>query len=397
MGLLKILLIITLMCLPTGEVLRVHVTKEIGINLIDIIVVITGLYGIIYLLKNKISISRLELYFFTFIIISIASLTINFKNVSTYQFFISILYPLRLLFLFMILPLVRIQGIEFKKKLETILILDGLIIVTIGVSQFFLYPSLRNLYYLGWDEHLYRLFSTFLDPNFTAVFIALFIIFAIPHTISSLKEKTKKTLFFITLILLSIFALVLTYSRAVLLSFSLATLTFLFLNKKKYIPIFILIIGVIILFQLKTVRSEGTNLFRTTSAFARLESSNLAFSVIKDYPIFGVGFNTYRYVSSKYIKPSQQVESSLPSHGLSAPDNSFLFVLATTGIFGFVAYLFFWRSVIVKYLKNLESPSSQVIILSIIVLFISSFFVNALFYTPILLWFFSVLGIKENN
>ena len=390
MDLLKILLIITLLSIPTGEMLRIQLTREIGINFIDIAVGVTGFYGIFYLLKNKISISRIELYFLAFIAVGIISLIINFKNVSNDQFFISALYPLRLLFLFMILPLIRIQDKKFKKKLEAILILDGLIIVIEGIMQFFLYPSLRNLYYLGWDEHLYRLFSVFLDPNFTGVFLILFIILLIP--------KTRKNLRFGSLaISLSIAALVLTYSRAALLSFSLVAFLFLFLNKRKYIPIFILIIGAVILLQLNTVRSEGTNLFRTTSTFARLGSSSLAVSVIKDYPIFGVGFNTYRYVSDRYIKSSQKNENSLPSHGLSAPDNSFLFVLATTGIFGFAAYLIFWRSVIVKYLRNLKSPSSQVIILSIVVLFVSSFFVNALFYTPILLWFFSVLGIRENN
>ena len=390
MDILKILLIITLLSIPTGEILRIQLTREIGINFIDIAVGVTGFYGIFYLLKNKISISRIELYFLAFIAVGIISLIINFKNVSNDQFFISALYPLRLLFLFMILPLIRIQDKKFKKKLEAILILDGLIIVIEGIMQFFLYPSLRNLYYLGWDEHLYRLFSVFLDPNFTGVFLILFIVLLIP--------KARKNLRFGSLaISLSIAALVLTYSRAALLSFSLVAFLFLFLNKRKYIPIFILIIGAVILLQLNTVRSEGTNLFRTTSTFARLGSSSLAVSVIKDYPIFGVGFNTYRYVSDRYIKSSQKNENSLPSHGLSAPDNSFLFVLATTGIFGFAAYLIFWRSVIVKYLRNLKSPSSQVIILSIVVLFVSSFFVNALFYTPILLWFFSVLGIRENN
>ena len=390
MDLLKILLIITLLSIPTGEMLRIQLTREIGINFIDIAVGVTGFYGIFYLLKNKISISRIELYFLAFIAVGIISLIINFKNVSNDQFFISALYPLRLLFLFMILPLIRIQDKKFKKKLEAILILDGLIIVIEGIMQFFLYPSLRNLYYLGWDEHLYRLFSTFLDPNFTGVFLILFIVLLIP--------KARKNLRFGSLaISLSIAALVLTYSRAALLSFSLVAFLFLFLNKRKYIPIFILILGSVLLVQANTIRSEGTNLFRTTSTFARIGSFGLAVDIFKAHPILGVGFNSYRYASNKYLNPPLKKESLFPSHGQSAPDNSFLFVLATAGIIGFILYLSFWRILIIKYLRNLRSFDSQVIIFSIIVLFVSSFFVNALFYTPILLWFFSVLGIRENN
>lgn len=396
MVVLKILLALTILSIPTGEILRINVSRDLGINLISLLLSLTAFYGTFYLLiKDKI-ILRHEKFLILFVLIGVFSLLLNSNNISLDQFLISILYPIRFLFIILFIPIFRATDSNFKKFCKKLLIIDGVLIISAGFIQFFLYPSLRNLYYLGWDEHLYRLFSTFLDPNFTAVFIALFIIFIFPKTISILKIRTKTAFFFILTTILSIIALILTYSRAVLLSFSIVTFLFLFLNKKKYIPVLILILGAIIFLQLNTVRSEGTNLFRITSTVARIGSSSLAISVIRDHPILGVGLNSYRFAVWERSPSNEKVANIFPSH-TSAPENSFLFVLATTGIIGFVVYIMFWRSITMTYLKNIRLLDNQVIILSIITLFISSFFINALFYTPILLWFFSVLGIKENN
>ena len=396
MGILKVLLIITLLSIPTGEIARVEVAPDIGINLIDICLSITSAYGILYFLKNRLFNFGYEKYIFLFIIVGLFSMVINSGGFSLYQIFVSFLYPLRFLFLFMIFPLVKIQTLRFKKILGKILIFDGIVITVLGFLQFLFYPSLRNLYYLGWDEHLYRLFSTFLDPNFTGIFLVIFIFYLLSLTFPLKKEKMKINIFFVTSIILSSVALFLTYSRGALGAFLLVSSVFIFLNKKKYILVLLMCALMVFLFQLNTVRSEGTNILRMTSVKARIGSSFFAATIIKDHPIFGVGFNSYKYVVEKYNSSKNFPINKFPSHA-SAPDNSFLFVLATTGMLGFVPYMLFWYKILKEKFINFEKADNMLIIASIAVLFISSFFVNALFYTPIMLWFLSLLGLKENK
>ncbi len=394
MDLLKVLLIITLASIPTGEVLRVEVTKEMGINLIDIFISITGLYGVFYVLKNRIKLLKYEKYFFGFIILCFVFLFINSKSLSSYQLLISFLYPLRFLLLFMIFSLIRIQKSEFKKILGKILTFAGLMIVLAGIVQYFLYPALRNQLYLGWDEHLYRLFSTFLDPNFTAVFIALFLFFILEKLRNSNTGEGKYL--FALIFVVSFISLILTYSRGAILAFAITSLLYLFSHSyKKYLPVLFLLFALVISIMFVFKKSEGTDILRITSTQARLGSSLQAITIFKENPIFGVGFNAYRFALDRRFSKDNS-ENNFPSHS-SGTDNSLLFVLATTGVVGFGAYLLFWHSIIIEKLRDRKSLDSQVAISSILLLFLSSFFVNALFYTPIMLWFFSSLAIKENN
>src|SRR3989344_4212784 len=99
------------------------------------------------------------------------------------------------------------------------------------------------LYYLGWDEHLYRLFSTFLDPNFAGAFFVLYFLFALNILIDSLKKQTKFFSLFIGLMsFLALIAIFLTYSRSALLMLITGSFIFLFLNARRSFAILMAII-----------------------------------------------------------------------------------------------------------------------------------------------------------
>ena len=131
---------------------------------------------------------------------------------------------------------------------------------------------------------------------------------------------------------------------------------------------------------------ENVNLFRAVSSEARLETAGNALLIIKNNPLIGVGFNSYRYAQFRY---GLRNRANAQSHADSAPDNSFLFVIATTGIVGFILYLFLW----VRVFKI----SSVLAIASITGVFINSMFINSLFYPFIMLWLWIIIAIKENN
>ncbi|HSX08851.1 MAG TPA: O-antigen ligase family protein, partial [Candidatus Saccharimonadales bacterium] len=153
-----------------------------------------------------------------------------------------------------------------------------------------------------------------------------------------------------------------------------------------------------------TKYSEGTNLFRTTSSNARVATSQDALIIFQKNPILGVGFNAYRYARLTHPltclpagrSSSKGGETLTVDHGGAGTDNSFLFVLATTGIVGFVAYLYLLWSMVKVGKTNLgENPYSAVLIASLIALCVDSFFINSLFYPFILVWVWIVIALTE--
>jgi len=114
-----------------------------------------------------------------------------------------------------------------------------------------------------------------------------------------------------------------------------------------------------------------------------LENYQEAFSIFKKHPLLGVGFNTYRYTQRDYNILSE--EEWQTSHSAAGVDSSFLFVLATTGILGFLSYL--WL-----YFKVLRGSKGILITASIIAMVVHAFFLNSLFYPWIMVWFWILLA-----
>ena len=114
---------------------------------------------------------------------------------------------------------------------------------------------------------------------------------------------------------------------------------------------------------------DGTKLSRETSTWARVENWQKSFQVFTTAPIFGVGYDAYRYAT----------KSSLTSHAGAGADSSFLLVLATTGIVGFVFYLNLLRVIWISNKNYLFRASFAGII-------IASFFNNTLFYPFVMEW-----------
>ncbi len=336
------------------------------------------------------------------------SLMVNIPHLKQNELFVAFLYLLRFAAYTSLYFVVRRVPSYIKKKLVFFMLLAGSFILMGGYIQFFFYPSLRNLYYLGWDVHLYRMFSSFLDPNFLGAFLVLFLLFLFAFTFSK-NIKKSKFLYILSLILIigTCVGIVLTYSRSAYIMCIVGIVTFFILQKpsKKivYATIGLFIIAIVSYFGF-TKYSEGTNLFRTTSSNARVATSQDALIIFQKNPILGVGFNAYRYVHPTHPLTclpagrslSKGGEKPVIDHGGAGTDNSFLFVLATTGIIGFVAYIFLlWKICTVgkQYLGT--TAFAPVIISSIIALSIDSFFINSLFYPLIMMWMWVLIGLEE--
>ncbi len=398
MKITKILLIALLVFFPFGEILRFDLGNNIFLKPLDLFAVFLLIWTIIMYIRNKKSTKLFKPYYFFFPLIGLISLLINTYWLTSHEFLVSFLYLLRWIsYLSIFFAIIQLDT-KFKKKIASFLITDGIIILLIGYIQFIFYPSLRNLYYLGWDEHLYRMFSTFFDPNFAGAFFVFYSIFIAGLLFNKTKTLQKNTIIFYSLLLIfTLIAIFLTYSRSALLMLIASGITFfLLVQKRKFI---LYLIGAIIVFIVLIspfFYIENLDLFRVNSSISRFQSADHALQIIQHNPLIGVGFDSYRYAQIKFhfIKPDPR----FPAHSASGDDTSLLFIFATTGIFGLISYCYLWFRLFKKakgtYKKNIFA---LIFIASGVGLFINSLFINSLFYPEIMFWLWMIVGLMHEK
>jgi len=380
---IKKLFIVILFLFTFGEIIRLDFGNGIFIKPLDIGV---GLVVFLWLISKFMKRERIKQKYIYIPVLFFAgfgffSLLINHSNLNINQFFISLMYLIRWVVYAGIFFVVLDFDKNYKKLTSKLLIIFGSAVVVLGYIQYFFYSNLRNLFYLGWDEHMYRMFSVFLDPNFAGAFFVLFFLF-----LADIFLK-KKSLMIGLLAFLTLGAVFLTFSRSALIMLIVSSGALFVLQKKKiWILLLLLITFVTLAISSRYFNIENINLFRVVSSQARLETAKNAVSIISENSLIGVGFNSYRYAQFRH---GFRNESNIISHADASPDNSFLFVLATTGIVGFILYLFLWFRLI-KITSILASAS-------VLGVFVSSMFINSLFYPFIMLWLWIILALSIKN
>ena len=310
--------------------------------------------------------------FCLFIFLSLAA---NSSELNPRQLFVSSLYGLRWIAFAGLYFVFKSQPEEVKIKVKRWLIVMVLIVAIAGLLQYVFLPDVSFLKIFDWDDHYFRLVSTFLDPGFTGAILVLGVIFNLQFV--GKAQLPGSTIFKLILIYI---ALALTYSRASYLMYlaSFATIAI----YKKSIKIFliaVLVLAVTIPLLPKKF-GEGVNLSRENSTLARIRNWQQSIEIWKTQPLFGTGFGSYRY-----IRPNITVES----HAGAGADSSLLLILATTGTFGFLCYI--WLLVRIAKLGRRNS----VFIAGLIGIVIHSFFNNTLLYPWAMEWLWIVLAITS--
>lgn len=393
------LLVLLLCLLPLGELVRFQTNNGINISLLDLTAGGIFLLVCIQYLKNrsygKLSLSKPILLFIS---LCFLSLLVNIYWLTPFQFFVSFLYFARLVsYMCVYFFIARLKKKQIPFLLKGMLI-SGCFVVLFGFLQYFLYPNLKNLYYLGWDEHYLRLFSTFFDPNFAGIFLVLFFLFTLTFTFMKLKEKRLlPTILYGTLSICTCIAVFLTYSRAAFLALLGGLLLSLFTkDNKKYLITggIVSLFFILFLLFLTNVPTEGAHMLRIPSSKARLEYARHALIIFSEHPILGVGFNTYRY--AQYRHGFLDVSSWEVSHAAAGTDDSFLFILVTTGLLGFAIFCYLLWNIFILIVQK-KTVFSLLVASSFLALLIDSIFINSLFYPATLLWIMMLLGITENT
>ena len=127
----------------------------------------------------------------------------------------------------------------------------------------------------------------------------------------------------------------------------------------------------------------------------RIENTKQTLFVYQKNPIFGVGFNNFRYARERYV---QKDWMPYPSHAGAGSDNSFALILATTGIPGLIAYLFLLYKMLRLGMSNLKkTPFAWILVLSLAGLIVNSFLLNSLLYSFIMIWMWILAGLTEST
>ncbi len=355
---LQIITFIFLLAFVLGNITKVPIpTTNHFISFLDVAVLIiyifrflTSWFEIHTNLKNYSSIAK---SLAVFICLALLSLIVSGREFGASALATGSLYICRLILysgLIFILP----------KKISYFWI--GLSVAIIGMLQYLFIPDMRFMTAQNWDPHYFRLVGSFLDPGFTG----LLIVFWLGWLITFPGKNQKFWLIF------GYICLALTYSRSSYLAY---LVLMGIITVKKQSPILfikVIIIGVITILILPHPGGEGVRLERTSTIQARIINWQNTLTISSKNPWIGVGFNVYRYAQYKYqLLPEEEWQKN---HAGAGADSSLLFILATTGMAGFCAYV--W------YIKNLLRVSNLYVFL--IPTIIHATFLNSLLYPAVL-------------
>lgn len=374
----KILFLFSLFSLLMGTVGRIPAPiPYVSFQLTDIA---ACLWGIVLLARLRESVAFLKTdtasrRFLIFWSIAAVSLLLSPIPLSWEDRLVASGYLFRLLLYFCIYPAVCISLRTYALSARFVrwgLICTGILLAAIGWIQYALYPDLRNLAYLGWDPHFNRIFGTYLDPNYFGLIMVLSLILVV--TIGLLDNWLIGLLLFITLLF--------TYSRS---SFAALFISAGYLAAQSGRRLMFGVVAAafaLSLFFLPRPAGVGVRLERTETIASRLTSWQEGLDIFSAYPILGIGFNTLRQV-----RASQ--DSGLPNtqeHSGAGIENSLLFVAATTGLIGLLAFLWFLSGVWGNGSREVRAAGIAVII--------HSLFVNSLFFPSVMLWLWLLAGIS---
>lgn len=376
---LKILFFIYLSLFPFGQLGRVEFNPEISLHLIDVVVGITAVIGFYGWWRKKLKTPPYSREFVMFLVVVLFSLLVNFPRVELLQFLSGSLYFVRLTayFLFYLALWNLFRDDSWREKVPGLLLVVGFFVVIFGYLQYIFFPDLGILSEFGWDPHLYRLAGTFLDTGFTGILIVLFTILLFSRIWGSVGRDFP-------LFPLGLVALSLTYSRASYIAYFIASLVYYIVRRKLLWFVGVVLALVFLVPLLPKSEIESVNLARTSTITYRVNNYKRAFEVIGQNPVFGVGYNLYRYT-----------QEDRQSHGASGSDSSLLLVLATTGIAGFFVFLQLVIKITANAWKKRDNQAGIVLLASVVTVGAHSFFDNSLFYPWVLGWLLILLAFQE--
>lgn len=405
MIILKALFFLLFFLFPLGQLERIPLSNpQIGFYGHDIVIfLIVFLWlGKKILQKQKIKIGKIGKAILLFLLVAFVSFAVNSFNKNINEITIAFLY----LFRWAVYAGLYFVLIDFKKpqparlnvlafggllnySITQLLVVVGFAFAVFGLIQYLAFPDIRPLTVYQWDPHLYRVVGTLLEPGFLGLILVLAMILLF---IQSWPIKlNKKNIADYLLLFVCYLAFCLTYSRSAYLSYLVSIGLIGYFKKSLKFFAIALIFFILTILILPRPTGEGVKLERQASIYSRLASCRQGFEVFKKHPFFGIGFNYYRYEARdlNFLPKQWQI-----SHAGAGVDNSFIFILATTGIIGLVFYLNLLYRITACALSKTQK-TKIIVIVSLTAIIVHAFFNNSLFYPWVMIWFWMLCSFTE--
>lgn len=317
-----------------------------------------------------------------FILAILASLVFSANIHDSSQWMLPLGYLLRFILYASLMVLVPVTG--GMKTWMKALVVSGLFFSLAGIVQFFLYPDLRNISYLGWDPHYLRFVSTIFDPNIAGFMLLSFFVVTVFYF-----EKSSRKWYF-SVLFVEALAILLTFSRSTIVTFIILTFAYAWM-KKLWWPVLVGIVIAVLSIAFMPLGSLSSPM-RVVSALARVENFSQGLNMFRSSPVFGVGW---------FMMPGFDQNSLETTRAYARLDNSFLFVLTSTGIVGFTAFLWFLSSIgarIKSTMRRVNTHSYGLFIgFEIATLLIHTQFENIFFSAWGLLWLWVSVGMLVDS
>jgi O-antigen ligase len=366
----QIILFIFFIIFPFGQIIRIGILQPID--------AVAGAGAVWAILKHY---KKPEIfkYFNIFLLIALFSWILSVFIFQGTDVLYGGLYLVRLAAYFYFF--VFVWHFAKKNKANRSLLINSLLLISVvsaifGWVQYLIIPDTRALVYLGWDMHFLRLIGSFLDPPFIGLIIVLGLI------ISIIKFVEKKSKLILVLAIFLLISVAFTYSRGSYVALF-AGLFVIGVYKRKLKLFLSIILGLtLLIFVLPTSQNHILGVLRTFSIEARLSDYSKTLDIFRSSPLFGVGYDNLCLAKAK-----MDGGVNFFSHNCSGSNSSLLTVLATTGIVGFIAYIFL-------LFQTFKLAKYGVLYASCLVVFvISGFFNNTMFYPWIMGYMFILLAV----
>jgi len=380
---LKRLFQFTVLILSLGQLTSIQKQGGLNIYLFDLAVGVFVLISFIYFIgeKKSFKIPKDSVFFALFFFAALSSFIFNLGKYSDIAVFQAGFYLTR--FFIYLLAGINVfnmldKNILSPQSLFKTIIFSGVLVSVLGLFQLKLLPDFEVLdSSLGWDPHKNRLASTFFDPNFTGAYLVICLTLLIDKYYQNNKKLDLSEYVFFLIIFA---AFILTFSRSAWGMFGLVILIY-GIFKSRILLLLSLVVVFSAYFSVPRIQTRISGITDPAdSAAYRLVSWKNSLKIIKENYLTGAGYNFYRFVQKDY---GFLESGNFSKHSGAGSDSSLLFVLATTGIIGFLFY--FIGLVIPLFRKDVFIIALTVSLLG------ESFFINSLFYPQIMFAFFCLL------
>jgi O-antigen ligase len=370
----------TLAALLVGQVARIPITAGIAVTPADIFVLLYVLSGV-PVAAASVRRRRLMPVIGAFAAAAVLSWLANAGSFPPAETAAGIAYALRF---FLYAAWYFCLDADAVRFLKTALPVTGFLFAVLGIVQYAIYPSLRNLEYLGWDPHYRRLFSTVFDPNFAGI-ILLF------TALSAVRLKVKSRWVAWVLTGVPMIALVLTMSRSSYLAAVASAVAVIVVVRRYRLLIAVAAITAIVLLATASA-NQSYSVFRVRTAVARLGSWRDAAALIAAKPVTGYGFDMLRSIQEPGFGAK---DPWTVSHASGGVDNSLLFSAATMGIAGIIAFCWFVLTLWQVAAGRRDRAAAAAEIARVVGVLVHSQFINSMFYPWIFLWL--VFSVREGE